>query len=115
MSKFGYINEELKEFTKSVNKKEFEDKVLDCLYERHDYFHNYMESERVMLNEAWGTDFEYPEDLFVHLWEEKPYYFFKLIEDILFDAPIEFNEADEEIVIDLWDAIRHRMWYHDKF
>ena len=45
-----------------MTKREFEDKVLDCLYERHDYFHNYMESERVMLNKEWGTDFEYPED-----------------------------------------------------
>ena len=111
-----YVNDvQLEIHIKEKEKEEFEDKVLDLLYERHDYFHNYLESERKMYNVDRGDYFEYAEELCDYLRDHKPTYLFGLIKNILFDAPIKINKADKEVIIDLWDAINHRMWYHNKF
>lgn len=111
-----YVNDvQLEIHIKEKEKEEFEDKVLDLLYERHDYFHNYLESERKMYNVDRGDYFEYAEELCDYLRDHKPTYLFGLIKNILFDAPIKINKADKEVIIDLWDAINYRMWYHNKF
>lgn len=110
MSKFDYINEELKDFTK---KQEYKEKLFDCIESGFDYIHNYLDSETQMLTNdpEWDFNSQWSEDLFVYLQENNPYYLFKLFQDILFDFPIEINDADKDIFEESFDTIRHLLWY----
>ena len=110
MSKFDYINEELADFTKKV---EYQEQILDCIESGFDYIHNYLDSEARMLayDPEWDFDSQWSEDLFIYLQENNPYYLFMLFQDILLDFPIEINEADYEVFVEIFDAIRHLLWY----
>ena len=100
MSKFSYINESLKDFTKSENKRHLLEVISDG--EMIDYIINYLDTEAREMDYINGSNYQHAE----HLMESfnGKGMMFHLFQDILMDS-ITLKDEDEEMFIEAYPEI----------